>query len=54
VVIGDTAVLYAEVTDVVLSEGDEPKTFRMPMTQVWICLDGGWKCLAGHAGPRRT
>ena len=54
VVVGDTAVLYAEVTDVVLSDDDEPQTFRMPMTQVWVCLDGGWKCLAGHAGPRRT
>jgi len=52
VVVGDTAVLYAEVTDVVLSEADEPETFRMPMTQVWVRLDGGWKCLAGHAGPR--
>jgi hypothetical protein len=54
VVVGDTAVLYAEVTDVVLSDNDEPWTFRMPMTQVWICLHGGWRCLAGHAGPRRT
>jgi ketosteroid isomerase-like protein len=53
VVVGDTAVLYAEVTDVV-SSGDEVETFRMPMTQVWVRLDGGWKCLAGHAGPRRS
>jgi len=53
VVVGDTAVLYTEVTDVVLSDEDEPQTFRMPMTQVWVCLDGDWKCLAGHAGPRR-
>jgi hypothetical protein len=54
VVVGATAVLYAEVTDVVLSDEDEPQTFRMPMTQVWVFLDGGWKCLAGHAGPCRT
>lgn len=54
VVVGDTAVLHAEVTDVVLSECNEPETFRMPMTQVWVRLDGSWKCLAGHAGPRRA
>jgi Domain of unknown function (DUF4440) len=54
VVVGDAAVLYAEVTDVMLSEGNEPTTFRMPMTQVWVCLDGAWQCLAGHAGPRLT
>jgi ketosteroid isomerase-like protein len=54
VVVGATAVLYAEVTDVVLSEDDESETFRMPMTQVWVRREGGWKCLAGHAGPRRS
>jgi ketosteroid isomerase-like protein len=54
VVVGDTAVLHAEVTDVVLSGEDEPTTFRMPMTQVWVRLEGGWRCLGGHAGPRRT
>jgi len=53
VVVGDTAVLYAEVTDVVLAD-DGSETFRMPMTQVWVRQDGGWKCLAGHAGPRRN
>jgi hypothetical protein len=53
VVVGDTAVLYAKVTDVVLSENEEPETFRMPMTQVWVRLNNSWKCLAGHAGPRR-
>jgi hypothetical protein len=53
VVVADTAVLYAETTDVVLPD-EEPVTFRMPMTQVWVRLDGGWKCLAGHAGPRRS
>jgi ketosteroid isomerase-like protein len=54
VVVGETAVLYAEVTDVVSSDDGEPHTFRMPMTQVWVSLDGSWRCLAGHAGPRRT
>jgi len=52
VVVGDTAVLHAEVTDVVLSDGDEPATSRMPMTQVWVRVAGVWRCLAGHAGPR--
>lgn len=32
VVVGDAAVLHAEVTDEVLGEDDEPDTFRMPMT----------------------
>ena len=54
VVVGDTAVLCAEVTDVVLSDADEPETFRMPMTQVWVRQGGDWQCLAGHAGPRRA
>ena len=54
VVVGNTAVLYAEVTDMVLSEDDNAETFRMPMTQVWVRLGGRWKCLAGHAGPRRS
>jgi ketosteroid isomerase-like protein len=52
VVVGDTAVLRAEVTDVVLSAADASETFRMPMTQVWVRCGGDWKCLAGHAGPR--
>ncbi len=54
VVVGDTAVLYAEAIDVVLGDDDEPTTFRMPMTQVWVGSGAGWRCLAGHAGPRRT
>jgi ketosteroid isomerase-like protein len=54
VVVGDTAVLYAEVVDVVRSGTDDSETFRMPMTQVWVRQAGGWRCLAGHAGPRRT
>ena len=52
VVVGDTAVLQAEVTDVVLSDDHETETFRMPMTQVWVRTPDGWRCLAGHAGPR--
>jgi ketosteroid isomerase-like protein len=51
VIVGTTAVLYAEVTDVVVS-GATTETFRMPMTQVWVRSGSGWKCLAGHAGPR--
>ena len=53
VIVGDTAVLYAEVTDVVVS-GDGTETFRMPMTQVWVREGLAWTCLSGHAGPRRT
>lgn len=52
VVVGDTAVLHADVADVVLAADGEPETFRMPMTQVWVRDGGGWLCLAGHAGPR--
>ena len=52
VVVGESAVLLAEVTDVVLSRTGEPETFRMPMTQVWVRDAAGWTCLAGHAGPR--
>ena len=54
VVVGDTAVLFAEVADVVLSIDGQAETFRMPMTQVWVRAADRWKCLAGHAGPRRT
>lgn len=50
VVVADTAVLHAVVTDVVLS--GVPEEFRMPMTQVWVRTSRGWRCLAGHAGPR--
>lgn len=52
VVVGDTAVLRAEVVDVVLDDAGAPATFRMPMTQTWVREDGAWRCLAGHAGPR--
>ena len=51
-VVGGTAVLYAEVIDVALSEGTGHERFRMPMTQVWVRLSDDWKCLHGHAGPR--
>ena len=54
VVVDDTAVLRCEVTDVVLSGDEEPATFRMPMTQVWVRTGDRWLCLAGHAGPRRS
>jgi ketosteroid isomerase-like protein len=51
VVAGDTAVLLAEVTDVIVRDGED-LTFRMRVTQVWVRGDDGWLCLAGHAGPR--
>ncbi len=54
VIVGDTAVLHAEVVDEVLAGDGEVESFRMPVTQVWIRVGAGWKCLAGHAGPRRT
>jgi hypothetical protein len=54
VVVGDTAVLRAEVTDEVVSPSNAVETFQMPMTQVWVRVAGDWKCLAGHAGPRRS
>jgi ketosteroid isomerase-like protein len=53
VVVGEVAVLRAEVTDTVAGD-DGPETFRMPMTQVWLLGGGRWRCLAGHAGPRRA
>ena len=52
VVVGGTAVLYAEVIDVALSKGTGHEAFRMPMTQVWVRFSDDWKCLRGHAGPR--
>ncbi|GAA1950102.1 hypothetical protein GCM10009798_06700 [Nocardioides panacihumi] len=53
VVVGDTAVLLADVVDVVLSTDGRAESFRMPMTQVWVRVATHWTCLAGHAGPRR-
>lgn len=52
-VVGETAVLLAEVRDVVENDG-HPETLRMPVTQVWVHASGRWTCLAGHAGPRRA
>jgi ketosteroid isomerase-like protein len=54
VVVGDTAVLFAEAIDVVSTGAGEPETFSMPVTQVWVREGDRWRCLAGHAGPRRT
>ena len=51
-VVGGTAVLYAEVIDVALSEGTGDETFRMSMTQLSVRFGDDWKCLRGHAGPR--
>ena len=51
VVVGSAAVLRTVVTDVVETAAGLA-TYRMPMTQVWVSSDGGWRCLAGHAGPR--
>ena len=51
-VVGDTAVLRADVRDVVLTKSGEPAMFRMPVTQVWVRVRDRWLCLAGHAGPR--
>lgn len=51
-VVGDAAVLHAQVRDVVVTAAGDPETFTMPMTQVWVRGGSGWLCLAGHAGPR--
>ena len=53
VVTGDTGVLWAMVTDEVEEEDCGARIHRMPMTQVWVRTERGWKCLAGHAGPRQ-
>jgi len=51
-IVADTAVVMAEVVDAIdRDEGSE--TFQMPVTQVWVRQGQGWRCLAGHAGPRR-
>ena len=52
VVVGETAVLFAQVHDEVRSDKDASEEFRMPMAQVWVRSGSNWKCLAGHAGPR--
>jgi hypothetical protein len=51
IVVGGTAVLTTIVTDRVES-ATGPRDFRMPITQVWVDGDDGWRCLCGHAGPR--
>lgn len=52
-VVGDVAVLRVEVTDEIATR-DGSEHFQMPMTQVWVRHGDGWRCLAEHAGPRRT
>jgi ketosteroid isomerase-like protein len=54
IVVADTAVLYAQVTDVVDSGDGGHETFTMPMTQVWVRHGHSWRCLAGHAGPHHS
>lgn len=51
VVVGETAVLRAVVDDEVVGP-EGPIRHRMPVTQVWVWSEDGWRCLAGHAGPR--
>lgn len=50
VVVGDTAVLTALVTDEVQRDGRD-HMFRLRLTQTWVRVGSGWQCLAGHAGP---
>ena len=50
VVVGDTAVLTALVTDEVRRDGQD-HSFTLRLTQTWVRAAGGWQCLAGHAGP---
>jgi hypothetical protein len=50
-VAGSTAVLTAVVTDEVEQEG-ERRTNRLRVTQTWVQDGEGWRCLAGHAGPK--
>jgi ketosteroid isomerase-like protein len=50
VVVGDTAVLTALVTDEVRRDGQD-QSFTLRLTQTWVRAESGWQCLAGHAGP---
>lgn len=50
VVVGDTAVLTALVTDEVERDGPE-QIFTLRLTQTWVRSAGDWQCLSGHAGP---
>jgi len=52
-VVDAVAVLRCTVTDEVTTAAGRG-TFRMPMTQTWVRNRSGWRCLAGHAGPRLT
>ncbi len=45
------AVLTAVVVDVVERAGVR-ETFELRLTQTWVNTVDGWRCLAGHAGPR--
>jgi Domain of unknown function (DUF4440) len=48
VVVGDTAVLTALVTDEVTRAGQD-LSFRLRLTQTWVRAPEGWRCLSGHA-----
>ena len=50
VVVGDTAVLTALVTDEVSRDGQD-LTFTLRLTQTWVRGAADWQCLSGHAGP---
>jgi ketosteroid isomerase-like protein len=50
VVVGETAVLTALVTDEV-RKGGQDQSFTLRLTQTWVRAESGWQCLAGHAGP---
>jgi ketosteroid isomerase-like protein len=50
-VVGDTAVLTAVVRDEVERDG-VAESFTLRITQTWVRTAEGWRCLAGHAGPR--
>lgn len=50
-VVGDTGVLRCIARDEVEVDGGRV-IYRMLMTQTWVRGTEGWKCLAGHAGPR--
>jgi hypothetical protein len=49
VVVGDTAVLTALVTDEVRRDGQD-QSFTLRLTQTWVRAEARWQCLAGHAG----
>ena len=50
VVVGETAVLTALVTDEVRKDGQD-QSFTLHLTQTWVRTESGWQCLSGHAGP---